>query len=159
MSVDPHGRPLHSAVRARRWAARAQWTPSRPAALGLLGASVLAEAAGVVGAVIDPDGLLAAFSFGSVSVLMLAVAVRALPAAVAYGTWAGGSTTLVALIDAAFFRRGPDGALTLGVVALAVGSALLHGGRTARGRRPQRGDADPPSPRRRATETGDHAEG
>jgi hypothetical protein len=46
----------------------------------LLGASVLAEAAGAVGAVLNPNGPLAALSFGSVSVLLLAIAVRELPA-------------------------------------------------------------------------------
>jgi multidrug transporter EmrE-like cation transporter len=98
---------------------------------------VLAEAAGAVGAVLNPNGPLAALSFGSVSVLLLAIAVRELPAAVAYGVWAGGSTALLALLGAAFERQTPDHMLTLGVLALAVGSALLHSGRTARGRRPQ----------------------
>jgi multidrug transporter EmrE-like cation transporter len=112
--------------------------PPRSWAAVLLGASIAFEVVGALALTRFPGGILVVLSFGGLSLLLLAVATRTLPAPPACGTWAAGSTALVALATIVAENRSPDVRTGTGLAALAVGTALLHAGGSARGRRPRR---------------------
>ncbi len=124
------------AVAAR--AGRRPVTQSPAAPCGSVAASIAFEVVGALALTRFPGGILVVLSFGGLSLLLLAVATRTLPAPPACGTWAAGSTALVALATIVAENRSPDVRTGTGLAALAVGTALLHAGGSARGRRPRR---------------------